>query len=688
MAIISPLRILGDGMSRNKGRIITTLVAATLLLAVLSSCGKTSGKEIEEVVHTDFTFAQEGVYSFDVDDEGNVYYSILTETGEFNVYKNKDGVEEKEAICATTLVVVDKNSKILNKYIFDEVGTLGNITYDETGIYYTVLFGSSIKLMRYELGMESAAQVYDFADFTEVKKIEKLDGKLYILGVNPLIRRDIAARDGYIYNGETIVTYDIATKAVKPFFDTLPIAMSATPGGALVIDAYDESKGYFFTSFSPNDDSFSEKNYHKNDLSFYGFTMCSEEDYIFSGQQRMEYPCVSVGNFKSNGVREILNGLDVGLHRVFSGRNLYISDYKTNYKIKRFNIDEYLRFGEFAKLNIISAEYVNDSPLSCGFEITRTELGYDKFALTVLSQSPDYDFCIANSRQNFAASLRDKGAFYPLNNIVGVEEYINSCHPFIKEAAVNSNGDIWMLPVSVKVPMLAYNQNLIDLSKGITFVDFVGKINKLCADGAVYSAQAEYFCENALSQYLQTGKKFDTPEFRELATVMKNDMFDNYSAFEYSDKLAAITGVPGGDYSKITLAPVANYTDYFRYENVAGTKLSPMPSVDTNVKNLADCVFLSLNPASENLESALTYIGELVKSQAESPDSFLLKDGGIFNKSPIYSEAAEFYKDATVRFSVSDDIFMDDFYSYIEGKLTLDEFVTEADRKLSFQHNE
>ena len=66
----------------------------------------------------------------------------------------------------------------------------------------------------------------------------------------------------------------------------------------------------------------------------------------------------------------------------------------------------------------------------------------------------------------------------------------------------------------------------------------------------------------------------------------------------------------------------------------------------------------------------------------------MLVDSKFFTKSQFHGELYDIYKNATVRFTYSDEIYASDFENYLSNKITLDEFITEADRKLSAYMNE
>ena len=93
-------------------------------------------------------------------------------------------------------------------------------------------------------------------------------------------------------------------------------------------------------------------------------------------------------------------------------------------------------------------------PFGCGYTIEQQFLSDDEMALAMLSQDKNYDIYFVNSAQSISENIKNKGAFYPLNEVEGVQKYLDACFSYIRDAATNSDGDIWMLPISVDIPVI------------------------------------------------------------------------------------------------------------------------------------------------------------------------------------------------------------------------------------------
>ena len=113
-------------------------------------------------------------------------------------------------------------------------------------------------------------------------------------------------------------------------------------------------------------------------------------------------------------------------------------------------------------IRYIRPEMWGIDPFGCGYEIQHTELTQDKFALKVMALDKDFDLCYVNSYGSFGYSMKEYGVFYPLNDIPRIQEYLDACFPYVKEAATDVDGNIWMLPIAVDIPGVVVKKDATD----------------------------------------------------------------------------------------------------------------------------------------------------------------------------------------------------------------------------------
>lgn len=195
----------------------------------------------------------------------------------------------------------------------------------------------------------------------------------------------------------------------------------------------------------------------------------------------------------------------------------------------------------------------SQAPSSLGFSLIGKQLDPEEFALTVLSQEDDCDLFLFTSQEEFSYNVKNKGSFYPLNNIDGVEQYLNDCFPFIRDAMTDENGNIWALPISIRVDTLCYNENVSE-SCGLNFSgsmvpdESISAILNAQSNELTYFVSPNLYSNLLLRDYLSRNISFNTASFHELAGWIKMQIFKNEADFSSGDDYyAAVSSGKIGD---------------------------------------------------------------------------------------------------------------------------------------------
>ena len=125
--------------------------------------------------------------------------------------------------------------------------------------------------------------------------------------------------------------------------------------------------------------------------------------------------------------------------------------------------------------------------------------------------------------------------------------------------------------------------------------------------------------------------------------------------------------------------------DQISDENKANAIIKNMPYVkdkDGNVveKNYGNCIFLCVNPNSENLKNTLSYISNLCLYMMQQKDNPLNKNSESVLK--------EIYKNGAVVFEMPSNVFWDCYLSYNAGQMEYSDMVKELERKVNTYLNE
>lgn len=684
-------------------KILRIIAPITALSLTLCGCGSADTITVSEETQADSsTEYSPGAYTscFDYGSDGTLYTLTVEESGEFVVYPPlKEGEEELSIpVMHTVLNIFSSDGTETKSCIFDEDTSSRVLEYDNGAVYYIVRsYIDDVEvtsLRKYVLGESSPEILYLFEGEFQAKKTALINGTLYILGTDRSnIGRETYTDDFYNNSGEIILSYDLTDGELGTVLDKGAVEMSETPSGTLMIYAHDND-GFFFIEYD-KDKGFSEK-IHENLGMLSSFAMCGDKRYFYSGSDKKS----AMGSIGEDGKTDIENDDWVnGTVKAFGNKICCLCSVPsedgrsvTETRLVEKDITKALRVNLSDKLRIISAEYIYEAPPSLGFSVSQETVDYDGFSLTVLSQDPQYDMYLVNSRQVFAENIKSKGAFYPLNEVEGVKEYIDSCLPCLKNAAVNEDGDIWMLPVAMSAAVLAYFEDKTeklgaDMSE-LSAEEFIELVNEMFADEEK-AKQVGYFnevfySELLLSNYLFSNGSFDTDEFRNIAKTVKEDIFEPGAFAEFSEGAEKAWGQ--GDFSEIAFEAAYHGYEHEKLSDI-GAKVRSLPMM-TDSPVPATCVFICVNPASNNIEKALGYIEAVAKYITGNPKNLLTENSPIYSESQYYKDLKEAYEKTEIRFSYSNELFLSEFFDYARGRRDLEEFIKEADRKLSIYLNE
>lgn len=527
-------------------------------------------------------------------------------------------------------------------------------------------------------------------EFNEVKKIEVSGDTAFVLGISEermgLDSGYIDPKGQYFYSGEQVISVDLKSgeKTISPV--EYPIAVSAFDGECIIYAA--DSEGLFFCDFYG-------KNRSAHDIvSMTGFDLYDSERYIFSAGFGMYCFELCAGTLRGEDgvslIREDYASISAcsAAGYIFYQHCKNADDENDEPCVVRLKNSAYIK--KNSKIKFISTNLDVTVPFGCGYTIDYENLSEDEFALTVLSQDKGYDICHVDTYDEYASNIRSKGSFYPLGDIPEVRKYIDKCLPCLKEAATDDNGQIWMIPVSIELPIIVYNaksckENGVDIRSGMTPQEYTAALEILTAEGKTYciGTHAYTFTKRLLSQYMAANSSFDTEIFRDFAEFSKEKI--NISSYPYPDYFPPVCEVKnmfGFDPEK-----TAQQRFLFSYESVSteiewlssmGLSFCEAPKIDLSGKNTASCEFLTVNPNSANLESSLLYIAALCE--------YLSENGGVMlSDSEIYRNTEglrEVFLNSEISFSVSYEPVMEPYINYLSGKISLDEFISQADKRL------
>lgn len=487
------------------------------------------------------------------------------------------------------------------------------------------------------------------------------------------------------YDGTLIYKYKLGDTEAEPIDIEYPVSISETVTGELCIYAVDENGPYFKTGIN------GRKNY--NDLGKIGsFGFLNENNFAFCSD--IKSVSLNMGRLDSNSIySELVENAGAYRIKARSDYVFYINGFTGN--LERINCLAFDKQNEI--IRFLSPEYTFNKPFGIGYMTDYKELDNESFALSVLSQDSGFDIFMMNSHDGYAANIRDKCSFYPLSDIPNVREYLDKCFPYLKKAATDEEGNVWMLPIGINLPMIVYNKDScatagIDFGSKFTIEGLIdiceNAYNSEYKNG--YDVQPYQLTQNLLMQYMAFNNSFDMPEFRKFAEFAK----EKINLSQLSSCLTTVNEAMNNLYmpesEKAFLFSYLSDIDSVEWlSDFESFDFCAVPGISENFSPIATCTFITVNPSSSNLKEALNYVSDLAEYLSDQNNSFmLLSEKATYTEKPGIKSVYDIVSSAEIGFYVSEEIYLDTYIKYLEDEISLESFIAETDRKLSAYLNE
>lgn len=580
-----------------------------------------------------------------------------------------------------------------------------SICADENGIYAAVSSGNRFSVHLIDLPSGSATTIAELDKLDNIEKIDVCGEKLYWLGEH---RSEAKPVEPFTTEEGALIHFEDAGKKMgcidlqsgENAFSEIefPVSFSVS-GGAVTVYAFDSEGGYYFADYAkPSAKKYTNKLGLLTNFEFYGNG--GEFAFVGSTDFRGTLP-VSKADGESGVARVVNNVYPFFTTELCASEAGYVwlktadSVLSSEKRIKRYDLNNTIVNGN--PIRVISSQYFTEQPFAAGSEIQLNQLSGEGFALTVLSLDKSYDAAMISSEQGIANDIKEKGSFYPLNNVAGVSEYLDRCFPYIKEAVTDEDGNICMLPILVEIPLITYNEkncaeNGIVLSKELE--PFVQAVKQASTVSEYYDCTRYWLVKMQLIGYLSDNRSFNTEEFRRLAVLLKEQCTEKIFKGNFELYSALITAQGGmmdryytSIYEKTLFAGLLYRFQQIGLMNDENLRAAPMP-VSGSGKSVAVCTFLCVNPYSDRLPETLGFIENTVAAMSSERNSCMLADPDTYENTPLARDLYSIYENGEICFQIPAEIYANDFERYCADEITLDEFITEADRKLSAYLNE
>lgn len=494
--------------------------------------------------------------------------------------------------------------------------------------------------------------------------------------------------DDYYNYGELVYKINTSDGSAEKMDIPNIVCLSEKANGIVVFYAYDSQGGYYFTEYNCEKNTFSERKYNNNFK--YIFSFAADGDTIFFSDlnnAKVSSSGISDGIARSDIAPNIWakSGNDVQL----SGGYCYALDSMTG---NVFMAPAVSAPKEDAPIRVYISDLFNGDLPTCGHKLKNERASDEEFCLKILANDSDYDLCMMQTGQPFSMELRNKGAFYSLNDVPYVKEYTDALFPGLKKIAADENGDIWMLPVSAEVVYILYNDEMcskygIDI-KSMTCEDIYKAGKKLYSDESLresFTVKALVSANCMIEQYeslmLSKGNEinYDSDTFRDICRILTEYPIS-------SDFMQAVLKYTSDRYDSFIFS-VESYRDSFADDNL---NVAGFPLICEGAKQTGDCQYICVNANSDNLEGTLEYISSYCKYMLESKNTFIFSDKSRYTDidKPVISGLYEVYSNADFTYRLPREVFEEDYIKFLNGDISTDDFINEINRKVNMYLNE
>lgn len=651
------------------------LTLCTLLFLLLGGCG---GKTADGTTKT----VSEAISVYEGDSPVLAY--TLNETGELFAVTLPEGEN------CYQLLLYGTEHDLKYQYTFDaSIQGIQSIAANGQTVYFTAAMkeGQGVTLYAFHTDTQELKALTDYTFFDTARQIIFKDGRLYLLGSRDysVSAKSPTGNKGFSFYEDKVIYYLLETGDSYAISIDNPIKMAFSDNGKLMIHAYLDEDGYAMLEYDPAQDSLKTvakfDSYHILD-----FASCHDgRDLIYTYGYNPRGVVLSAlddlsGEMELCPYDLIQNSYNTKM--LYTNGELYLLDKNAN--VMHFTLEDV--YHESKPIRYISPGYAVDEPYGCGYMMERQELEEDKFVLKVLAQDTDYDLCLIDSFHSGSYNLRKNGVFYPLNDVPGMEEYLEKCFPYVKAAATKEDGTIWMLPIAVYMPGLivqeeTLNELGIPLHRNMTWPEFASALSEIPQDAAELKSLSRMVCSILFfQQYFNCYASVDNEVFRTNAAALQQLDSDMWLTNYREDKR----------YLFYYVRYMYDYTNEFIRRLYYGedARVYPMPRLNADDANTATCIFLAVNPASDRLQETLSFLQAYVAWQMAQEDAPLYFKEPIPPEDTFEADVYALYQNGEIAFTVDEDTYSEGYEKMLDGELDLEAYIRDTERKLKIYFGE
>lgn len=476
--------------------------------------------------------------------------------------------------------------------------------------------------------------------------------------------------------------------------------------GVFWLTGYEEGTGYFLQKYDPGKRALSEQ-YETGLQDFIEDIVYVPEEKALYGyvMNTMEYVKLVPKNAQAIS-RFKVRPLQWGMPRMQAKEErLYVQGGQPG-MIYAFNPEGYLANNKPLKGYVLQTADIDNW---LGYNIDLEKISWEDLALKVLAGDADFDFVILSTDMPEVLALRNAMTYQPIPE-ESIADYWENCQPFIRDAAV-WQGDVWMLPLSVRAEGIVYNEDKlgeygIEMTQLTAWEELYQFAEKLYEDGKIsyYEIHVPWYYDiqcytEAMVQ--DDHIEYDTPEFRQLLERART-----WNDADFWSSYISIANEPNMGYSEEDKTLSREEREERRWSNFLGKvyfeqvgtdsgwgfeqyegrddfRVCRVPrcgETDDYVRVTADV--LIINPRTANVEETLKFAADMASAYVMNPATHLSARPELYGVDTYTKDILALYAQGRLCFGYPSEIFSP-YYAWLAGETDEDAMIEELNRKVN-----
>lgn len=665
---------------------IGSLWLCCLLLFLFAGCREEEEQELLPIAKEDFMYSVATEIDAMTVDEDGLLYTIRW-----------GRLDPEEELGGNIVEVYDTDGNRIKQQKLTESGGSVFLSFIEDGIlYYVAMEYPDYYVYALDLDTWEEKRLAKLPGYQWFEQMVKIGDMLYVLGETgesksfSLYPGVMAASN----HGEQICRVNLADAEAKPEVMKIefPLGMYKTSENTLMIYHYAEDSGFGFLEFDPEEMKLAEHSWTHVVRARDSIRSCGD-GFLYQDGEYLYYGT-------SDGVQVQLISDEV--RALWPGRSpvcqkgfVFLYDTIHPGEVKRICIADLIKDNK--EIRVLTEDAPNKYPFGCGYQMTTQPAASEEFALKVLAQDSDFDLYLLDTKNDCAFNLKENGAFYALNKVKGVQEYLDACFPYIKELAYNEDGDIWMIPVEVEIPGIVYHREFCK-TQGVDYtsmnlMEFMEFIEQTATtEPEKMDISFNNILEPMLMQYMSRYDTLDTELFRNHLSKLKQIM-DNADVTGLGSRSIYGQSLGGGEAEEFYLSltySADRHEDIIKQDKACKAYATvALPKLEEGIGNVGTIVLLAVNPESDNLKETLNYITEYCNYRMTVQNSFLLEDTSTYTMEDAYiKDLYDMVAGGEITFRMPYELYSSLFWEYLYGEISLEDAIAEAERRLTIYQGE